>query len=341
MPKLIPIYRDHDETYRADSCRPLEEAASGRRLQLQAMCHGHYPGKALPAHALPGLKMIGFWNAPQDQEWGLPWHFNEGIELTFLESGSLEFSVDGRECALAPDDLTLARPWQRHRVGNPNITVSRLHWLILDVGVRRPNQEWKWPAWLLLSQPDLEELTNILRHSEASVYKAVPGIRECFLQIASAVQTDKDGSNLSRLAIRVNDLFLRLLDALRKKELKLDHSLSSTRRTVDLFLRDLRSHPEHLAIDWSVEEMASNCGLHTTQFVHHVRCLVNMAPLQFLNQCRLDHASSLLKDRSDLSITDVALACGFASSQYFATVFARRFGNPPGMFRERSQSVSR
>jgi AraC family L-rhamnose operon regulatory protein RhaS len=336
MPKLIPIYRDHDETYRADSCRPLEEAASGSRLQLYAMRHGHYPGKPLPAHAMPGLKMIGFWDSPEDQVWGLPWHFNEGLEVTFLESGNLEYAVDGREYSLGPDDLTIARPWQRHRVGNPNVTVSRLHWLILDVGVRRPNQEWKWPTWLLLSPQDLEELANILRHSETSVYRAVPGIRECFAQIGPAVQADKDGSNLSRLAIRVNDLFLRLLDALRKKDLKLDHTLSSTRRTVDLFLRDLRTHPEHLALDWSIEEMASNCGLHTTQFVHHVRCLTNMAPLRFLNHCRLEHASTLLKDRRDLSITEIALACGFASSQYFATVFARRHGCAPAAFRERN-----
>lgn len=336
MPKLIPLYRNHDETYRADSCRPLVEASAGGRLQVHVMRHGHYPGLPLPPQSMPGLKMIGFWDALEDQSWGLPWHFNEGLEITFLESGSLEFAIDGRGYSLGPDDLTIARPWQRHRVGNPNVTVSRLHWLILDVGIRRPNQEWRWPSWLLLSPPDLEELTNILRHSEASVYKAVPGIRECFLQIASAVQTDRNGSNLSRLAIRVNDLFLRLLDALRKKELKLDHSLSTTRRTVDLFLRDLRTHPEHLEIDWSVEEMASNCGLRTTQFVHHVRCLTNMAPLRFLNHCRLEHAATLLRERRDLSITDIAMACGFASSQYFATVFVRRYGCAPGVFRERN-----
>jgi AraC family L-rhamnose operon regulatory protein RhaS len=152
MPRQIPIYGDHDETYRADSCGPLALASTAGQLSLFAIRHGHYPGKPLPPNALPGLKMLGHWDVREDQDWGLGWHFNEGIELTFLESGSLEFAVDDREYSLGPDDLTIARPWQRHRVGKPQVTASRLHWIILDVGVRRPNQDWKWPSWLLLSQ---------------------------------------------------------------------------------------------------------------------------------------------------------------------------------------------
>jgi AraC family L-rhamnose operon regulatory protein RhaS len=334
MPRSIPIFRDHDETYRADSCRPLAQAADSGALQLKAMCQGHYPGKLLPPQSLPGLKMIGFWDAPDQQDWGLSWHYNEGIELALLETGSLDFAVDGREYLLRPDDVTLARPWQRHSIGKPLVSASRLHWIILDVGVRRPNQEWKWPSWLLLSKRDLDELTNILRHSEQSVYRAIPGIRECFLQIAAAIVSDRDGSCVSHIAIRVNDLFLHLLEGLRRKQVRLDQSLSSTRRTIDLFLVDLKSHPEHLSIDWTVEEMASNCGLRVTQFVHHVRCLTNMSPLQYLNHCRLDQAAKVLRTNREKAITALALECGFSSSQYFATVFARRFGCAPSAFRK-------
>lgn len=125
-----------------------------------------------------------------------------------------------------------------------------------------------------------------------------------------------------------------LLEGLRRKRVKLDKSLSSTRRTVDLFLADLKSHPEHLALDWTADEMAVNCGLRMTQFVHHVRCLTNMSPLQYLNHCRLDYAAKLLTAQPERIVTQIALDCGFASSQYFATVFAKRFGFSPSAFRE-------
>ena len=37
---------------------------------------------------------------------------------------------------------------QPHQVGNPLISASRMHWLILDLNVRRPNDPWKWPSWI-------------------------------------------------------------------------------------------------------------------------------------------------------------------------------------------------
>ena len=333
MSNAIPIFRSQDQTYRADSCGQLAKAAEEGAVRFAVMRHGHYPGRSLPAGVLPGIKMAGFWDAPNDQEWGLPWHYNEGLELTFLERGNLFFSVADRDYRLGPDDLTISRPWQRHRVGNPYVTASRLHWIILDVGVRRPNQEWRWPSWLLLSPPDLEELSLLLRHNEESVYRSVPGVRECFLQIAAAVEASEEASAVSHLAVRVNDLFLRVLEGLRKKRIMLDESLTSSRRTVELFLNDLVAHPEHLSIDWTVEEMASHCGLKTTQFVHHVRSLTNMAPLHYLNRCRLEHAARLLREKPQEQVTSIALECGFSSSQYFATVFSRKFGCAPSAYR--------
>jgi len=334
VPKPIPIYKNHDETYEADTCLPLVAAVGRREVRLQALVHGHYPGSKLPPRALPGVKTVGHWEAYTDQNWGLPWHRNEGIELTFLESGSIGFAVDGRQFVLQPDDLTVTRPWQRHRVGDPNVGTGRLHWLILDVGVRRPNQAWQWPPWLLLSKTDLNELTNILRHNEQPVWHASLDIRRCLQAIAEAVETDRNGSNVCRLTVWLNELFLLLLDMFRRQKVRLDRSLSSSRRTVQLFFADLRAHTEHLALDWAVEEMARSCGLGVTQFVYHVRRLTNMTPKRYLNHCRLDLATRLLRERSHASITDVGLDCGFSSSQYFATVFRRQFGYSPRAFRD-------
>ncbi|MBI1786767.1 MAG: helix-turn-helix transcriptional regulator [Acidobacteria bacterium] len=333
MPSPVPIYRDGGETYHADMCAPLTQAVDRRQVRLQAVVHGHYPGKRLPRGALSEVKTIGYWDADQDQDWGLPWHRNEGVEFTFLESGHLGFAVDDFECTLQPDDLTVTRPWQQHRVGSPNVGLGRLHWLILDVGVRRPNQAWKWPPWILLSEPDLEELTNVLRHNEQPVWRASPEIGRCFQWISEAVRQETVVSTVSRLAVHVNDLFLRLVDLFRRHDVALDKSLSSSRRTVELFLADLRANPEHLALQWTLEDMAGSCGLGVTQFVYHVKRLANMTPLHYLNHCRLDLAAGLLRERREAAITDVALSCGFCSSQYFATAFSRRFGCSPREFR--------
>jgi len=334
MPRPIPIFRNHEGTYQADTCRPLVEAATAGQVSFQALARGHYPGRRLPNHVLRGIKTIGHWDAVTGQQWGLQWHRNEGVELTFLESGRMGFAVDGSEYVLQPDDLTVTRPWQVHRVGDPNIGPGRLHWLIIDVRVRRPNQPWRWPSWLMLRPAELEELTNILRHNEQPVWRGSTEVRRCFQSIAQAVETDRDGSSTSRLTVRINDLFLLLLDLLRSQKIRLDGSLSGSRRTVQLFLADFTTQPEHLALKWTVGKMAGSCGLGVTQFVHHVRQLTNVAPMHFLNQCRLDFAAKLLRESPEKSVTDVAFTCGFSSSQYFATLFSRRFGVSPREFRK-------
>ena len=326
MAKPAPIYRSDGGTFQADACLPLVTATAKGQVQMQALVHGHYPGTRLPPAALPGLKTVGYWDAAADQDWGLPWHRNEGVEVTFLESGSLPFAVDHHSYELKAGDLTITRPWQRHRVGNPNVGPGRLHWLIVDVGVRRPNQDWRWPPWLLLSPPDACELTDVLRHTEQSVWRATPEIRRCFESVARNI------SSISAAAIRINELYLLLLNLLRDKKPHLDRTLSTASRTVHLFLCDVKQNPE---LEWTVEQMAASCGLGVTQFIRHVKLLTNITPMHYLTRCRLEHAAHLLKQHPEDHITDIALCCGFASSQYFATVFRQHYGQTPREWRQK------
>jgi AraC family L-rhamnose operon regulatory protein RhaS len=337
----LPIYRDHRQTYQADTCAPLVDAVDRGTVRVEALSRGHYPGRPLTDGTLPGLKTVGYWDADKPQDWGLPRHRNEGIEITLLESGKLAFEVEEQEFALKPDYLTVTRPWQQHRVGNPRIGSGRLHWIILDVGVRRPNQPWNWPGWLILSRDDLRELTNILRHNEQPVWKASPEHRRTFICIAHAVENDRDGSSASRLAVLVNQLLINLLDTFRAQTVLLDPSLSSSQRTVELFLADLSAHSEHVSVDWSVSDMARSCGLGVTQFIHHVRVLTNMTPMQYLNNARLELAARFLRERKDSKITELSLECGFSSSQYFATLFSQKFGCTPRDFRRSENNALR
>ncbi len=336
----IPIYHAANERYEADTCVGLVQAAERGEIQLHAVVHGHYPGRKLSWKVLPGLKTVGYWDAVNEQNWGLPWHRNEGIELTLLESGHLQFAVDASSYHLEPDSLTLTRPWQRHRVGDPGIGAGRLHWLILDVGVRRPNQEWQWPPWLLLRNAELKALTKIIRQNEQPVWKASPEIRHCFQEIARSLDSDDVTGNVSRFTVRLNDLFLSLLDLLQQKNVHLDKAHTTSQHAVRLFLNDLRDHPEHLAEQWSLADMADSCGLGLTQFVHHVRSLTNMTPARYVAHLRFTQAAHLLRGDHAISITDIALTTGFSSSQHFATAFASRFGCTPREFRMRAQAPS-
>jgi AraC family L-rhamnose operon regulatory protein RhaS len=330
----IPLYQEDGSTYRADTCGPVRTAVAAGRLEHQALVRGQYPGQRLPRGVLPGVKTVGWWDAGEPQVWGLDWHRNEGIELTWLERGGIGFAVDRTACRLRPDDLTITRPWQLHRVGDPHVGAGRLHWLILDVGVRRQHQPWRWPPWVVLTRPDLHELTNCLRLNEQPVWHATPEVGHCFQRIATAVDADREGSSGSLLAALLNELLVLVLDMFRHRRVTLDESLASSQRTVELFWADVREHQEHLASEWTVGLMARRCGLGVTQFIYLTKRLFNMTPVQYLSVCRLEAAQAMLRSQPAVSVGAVAAACGFASSRYFATLFGRHFHCTPSALRD-------
>jgi AraC family L-rhamnose operon regulatory protein RhaS len=192
-----------------------------------------------------------------------------------------------------------------------------LHWLILDVGVRHPRQSWHWPSWMVLTKDDLDELTRKLRHNENPVWNATLSIQQSFRDLARTVETWNQPHGVSRLAADLNLLFVGILDALSEQQIQETPDLTSLQRKVELFLQDMENNREMCGEMWTIESMAE---------------LVNMAPMKFLNKCRLDRAAQQLRENTGRSITDIALACGFNSSQYFATRFRRRFKISPSQF---------
>jgi AraC-like DNA-binding protein len=83
---------------------------------------------------------------------------------------------------------------------------------------------------------------------------------------------------------------------------------------------------------WTLDRMAEQCGMGVTAFSKYTREIVNAGPMEFLNHCRLDLAMRQLKENGNRSITEIAFACGFNSSQYFATRFRQRFQASPTQY---------
>jgi AraC family L-rhamnose operon regulatory protein RhaS len=207
-----------------------------------------------------------------------------------------------------------------------------LHWLILDVEVRRPNQDWRWPGWLMLTPQDLAELTRKLRHNEMPVWKSTPEIAQTFQKISHYILDWRQPHAVSRMIINLNQLLMGILSALTAQQTGENPELTSRRRTVELFLKDLAENPVSLQELWTLDLMAKQCGMGVTAFSKYARELVNTGPMEFLNQCRLQHAARQLSEKPELSVTDVAFGNGFNSSQYFATRFRRRFKMSPRQF---------
>lgn len=328
------IYRESGRIYTPDKCEPLTTAFEAGKIQLEAWARLSYPGTRMPPDVLPGINSIGFWNASLDQSWGLPWHRNEGIEITFLDSGSMPFSIGEKEYTIMPNEITITRPWQPHKLGNPHIGIGKYFWIILDVGVRQPHQEWTWPSWVMLKKDDLDDLTKILRQNEQPIWKVNKDIRKCFVKIGELIQEDKNFLTESWIVIYINELLMHFLQSFRTGGFKLDKNLTDSFRTIQLFVQYLE---ENYSEVWTLESMAEHCGLGVTRFVHYFKQAKNMTPVQYLNMVRLKAAANQLAQNGDVQISKVCYEHGFSSGQYFSTVFRKQFGCSPAVYRMETQ----
>lgn len=314
--------------YHPDTCAPLRAAGDSGAIGLWAFGRGTYPGTPIDPDVLPQLRSAGLWEITGEQNWGLGWHRNEGIEITCVTGGRVGFACEETAYDLPAGTITVTRPWQRHRVGLPTVGPSTLCWFILDVGVRRPNQEWIWPEWLPIPQPDLARLTELLRHNEHPVWRASKAVLSAVDRLERTLRGEVSRP-IARIATCISEIFIEIGDLLEQQQPELDAYLSSTERTVALFLQGLADRVDE---PWTVDDMAHECGLGRTRFVHYCKQAVNLPPLEYLNQLRIAKATELLQG-TDLRITDVAARSGFSSSQYFSTVFRRYTGLRPGAVR--------
>ncbi|MEP1490335.1 MAG: AraC family transcriptional regulator [Algibacter sp.] len=327
----IQPYEADGVVYHADTCLPLIDAVKRNKLKFKALARHTYPGDRLDENTL-GLNSIGYWDADEPQDWGLDWHRNEGIEFHFLESGTMPYSQENKEVTLTPNHLTITRPWEAHKVGNPNIGMGKLYWVIIDLGVRRPHQEWVWPDWITLTSGDLSRLTTILRQNERSIWKTDRRVGDCFKRINNAVNTDVKGSNASKIRLLVNYLLILLLDLLNTEDIVLNESLTDSSRSVQFFLNELE---KNLSDDWTIELMSQSAGVGLTRFTHHCKKLTNLTPMRYLVLKRLELSKKILRENEHLTISEVAYMCGFTTSQYFSTVFKKHEKCAPNEYRTR------
>ena len=329
-----PLFCDTAPIPSIDAHRPLLESIREGKIAFHAFGRSHYPGLRLARGQLPGLLSLGYWDARGDQNWGMDFHRNEGIEICLLETGSMLFAVDNATHPLSPGFLTITRAWQAHRQGNPHIAAGRLHWVTVAVQAQRPDQLWRWPKWVVLDSADQAELTRRLRLNDSPVWRASPDVVRSFQRMAATLSEKSASGSLSRLAVELNVLLLGVLEMLRAENRAERPRLASSEHSVELFLADLKHNFSGLAINWTLADMAAACGMGTTLFSRICNRLTNASPIRYLNLSRLDAAARLLRTEPSRSVTDIALDCGFHSSQYFADQFRRRFGRTPTEFRK-------
>lgn len=85
----------------------------------------------------------------------------------------------------------------------------------------------------------------------------------------------------------------------------------------------------HFRSPVNLKDVAARCGVSREHFIREFSARYRESPGTLLRRLRLEHARTLLAG-SSLSVQDIALACGFTSSNTFCRAYRRQYGQSPG-----------
>jgi len=89
---------------------------------------------------------------------------------------------------------------------------------------------------------------------------------------------------------------------------------------------------EHLEQHIGLEEIATVAGLSAFHFARCFKQATGLAPYRYVLLRRVERAKELLENTAQ-TVTEIALACGFATQQHLTEIFRTHTGLPPGRYR--------
>jgi AraC-like DNA-binding protein len=249
------------------------------------------------------------WESPGSQQEG---HQHRYWEFGYIAEGTSELHVvGGRRFNLSAGSF-----W--------SVTAGTKHWLRQGPQARHHRLFVGLQLPIIVARHSEWNLRGLLR--ELVVLHEVYQLEQLFSRIITEGATP---SNYQPAALRlgVDALLLEIVragtDGKRRAANGVMHPAVS--RALSLLQTRYREN-------WSLERLASESGISRARLAQLFRRQVGSSIHKALIKVRVEHAQILLKG-SDLSISEIAGDCGFATSQHFARIFRQSTGATAAEYR--------
>jgi AraC-like DNA-binding protein len=271
---------------------------------------------------VPHLTALGLAHSQTAQR--LTWHSHAGWQVLFVLRGATAYEFHrgaGRRVDLPGRHFIVIPPDVVHRgVEDMRPPCDLFHLIINRESGRRVEtapfaaKEWRW-------------LRRQLAHARLASYPVSAGLQQAMLALANSVpelaRRSKFPEARARLRLLVGEVLLGVAEQLTRSTSLAPNQITAS---VEGYLR------QHLGEPIRMSEVARQLGLSRARLYELFKRGSGQTPNDFLLRARVEKARELLGDTRQ-SLTDIALAAGFGSSQYFSTVFRKYTGQTPGDYR--------
>jgi AraC-like DNA-binding protein len=244
----------------------------------------------------------------------VPPHSHPVFELVYLAQGELRMEAGGRTFTQGAGDLFIASPGERHG------WLERKHkpYHTLTLGVSLADVK---PGGARLAARLLRERPHLLHHG----HDLEPVLRGMVRQVLLRQE------GFAEVVIAQ----MRVLVAMLEQQLR--HGAAAAWGPYSLpVIKVLRHMETTLDRRIALRDMAQLAGMGPSHFIRRFEAEVGVTPAAHHLRLRLQ-AARLALQQPELSITAVATAHGFSSSQHLATAFRRAFDQTPMQYRRQAR----
>ena len=135
----------------------------------------------------------------------------------------------------------------------------------------------------------------------------------------------------------LSEIWLLLLEEIRNADNSIFHG---HQKNQDRILTMMAYIQENFAEKLTLEDIADSAAVSTRECLRCFRASIHQSPMEYLIEYRVQTAKKLL-ETTDLSITNIALRCGFNSNSYFTKLFHRSTGKTPNAYRKELQALEK
>jgi len=263
-------------------------------------------------------------------------HKNQGMEITLVERGVMEWMVEGRPEKVEAGSVFYTLPWQVHGSLQPREPENRVWHVLfhLEKDYSTPHADFRFRKDLGFTQKESKLLSSTFASSQRHCFQATTTIRSLMPALVAELQSSRELRDV--LAITLLRAILVELKRVVNSEVADSASYTKSEQRVQELITRLSSN---CGQQWTLAAMAEHCGIRRTQLCKIFHKLTVSTPMEFLARIRVEHAKTLLR-RSDEKIIDIAFQCGFSSSQYFANSFKQATGVTPSVYRQGRNRLS-
>lgn len=250
------------------------------------------------------------------------WHSHEGFELLFLLEGATAYEFTGKDAVqLHGGHFLVVPPHLVHR-GQHNVrSPSSICGLALKAAA---SKAWKNTNF---TSADVARLLTALENASRKVHPFSPALRWLVRRLMEETAAYPVAPLRAEAAIALRALICAVLvEAMRQMLVP----PSEPQKFVTAAIEYLRLH---LHEQVRMSDLVRHVGFSRARMFDMFKTQTGRTPNDYLQRLRIEKAQEQLRHTS-LSVTDIALASGFSSGQYFSTVFARYSGVSPSDFRK-------